>query len=260
MSARARSAGYVPSLDLSCLQVHYQPQVSVRSGRVVAVEALLCYDDPLYGRIDTREVLRGAEQAAMLEEVTTDLLTQALTQAGAWRSRDARHLHISINLAGMQLRDRHLSTRIADALAGCAVPPLLLELEISELEASMLASPSLEALRALGVHLTIDDFSGTRVTPSVLKGCGATALKIDTAVIDAIGEDPDGEVTARAIIDAAHELGLTVTAEGVETTDQFAFLEAHGCDGVQGYLMSRPLDADALGRFLRSHGDRPASG
>ncbi len=108
-------------------------------------------------------------------------------------------------------------------------------------------------LLASGVHLTVDDFSGDRVTPSALTGCGADALKIDKAVIDGIGEVPDGGVTARAIVDAAHQLGLTVTAEGVETTDQLAFLQEQGCDRVQGYLMSRPLAPDALARFLRRH-------
>jgi EAL domain-containing protein (putative c-di-GMP-specific phosphodiesterase class I) len=255
MSLRARSVRYLPSLDLSCVQVQFQPQVSVRTQQVVAIEALLCYDDLLYGRVEATEVLRRADESGLMGELTTQVLTQALVEASMWRgSTECAPLRIGVNLSRTQLLDPNLPDRILAALTAAAVPPSLLELEVSELDlAPMLASSSMTRLLGRGVHLTVDDFTGDRVTPSALIGCGADALKIDKAVIDGIGEEPDSGVTARAIIDVAHELGLTVTAEGVETTDQLAFLQEQSCDRVQGYLMSRPLAPDALARFLRRH-------
>jgi EAL domain-containing protein (putative c-di-GMP-specific phosphodiesterase class I) len=256
MSVRARSVRYLPTLDFSCLQVQFQPQVSLSTQRVVAIEALLCYDDPLHGRIDTSEVLRLADESGMIRELTSHVLTDALAEASVWRrSTDCGPLRVGVNLSRTQLMDPDLPNRILAALAAAAVPPSILELEVSELDlAPMLTSSAVTTLLANGVHLTVDDFSGDRVTPSALIGCGADALKIDQAVIDGIGEEPDGGITARAIIDAAHQLGMTVTAEGVETTDQLAFLQEQECDRVQGYLMSRPLAPDALPRFLRRFG------
>jgi EAL domain-containing protein (putative c-di-GMP-specific phosphodiesterase class I) len=257
MNARSSSIRSLPArrFDLSCIHVHYQPEVCLHTKRVVAVEALIRYDDPLYGRIETGEVLRLAAEHDATGDVTTQVLVEALTQTSRWRRSSAgRSLRLGINLSVAQIRDPSLAARIAEALEECAAAPDVLEVEIAERDLRVLWTQdgATAAVTDLGVRLAVDDFSGDGVTPAIWQQRGAHLLKIDKAVIDAIDEAADLAAT-EAMIETAHNAGLGVIAKGVETTDQLAFLESSGCDRIQGYLMARPLDADAFGRFLQRH-------
>jgi len=244
------------ALSRAELQLHYQPQMDVDSGKVTGVEALLRWDDPELGDISPDRFIPVAEDCGLIVPIGAWVIEQSCRQAQAWRQAGWPDLTMSVNLSALQFRRAGLIETVAGALARSGLPPHLLELELTEsimLRDVENALDTVRQLKALGVRLAIDDFGTGYSSLSYLKRFAVDRLKIDQSFVRDIGTDPDDAAIVGAIIQMARSLRLGIIAEGVETPEQLTFLREAGCSEVQGYLFSQPLASAALETFLRAH-------
>ena len=238
------------------LSVVYQPQQTLADGRIAAVEALLRWTSPEYGGIAPEEFIPLAEESGSIVQIGEWVLHAACRTLAHWRHAGVDpHLKLSVNVSALQLLRSDLASTVASALHESGLPATALELELTE---SVLmgnaagATERLHAFRALGVSIAIDDFGTGHSSLSYLRRLPINTLKIDKAFIDGLAspEKHDDAILTTTIIALAHNLGLQVVAEGVETAGQLAFLERNHCDVVQGHQISPPLPSDACLRFL----------
>jgi diguanylate cyclase (GGDEF)-like protein len=245
------------------LQLHYQPQVDLRSGRVVGVEALLRWHCMELGQVSPAEFIPVAEETGIIVELGRWVLQSACRQAAAWRDLGLLDSieHVAVNLSARQTRDAGLMDDIIDILRETRLPPRLLELEITEgvlMENVHANLDLLQRLQAAEIHLSIDDFGTGYSSMSYLKRFPIDQLKIDRSFVHDV--PGDGEAIATAIIAMAHSLGLTVVAEGVETLGQLEFLRRAGCDIMQGFYFARPMPGEELTALLRRQQEAVAEG
>lgn len=225
------------------LHLLYQPQVDLRSRRIVGVEALVRWDHPTRGRITPDDFLPLAEEAGLMQEIDEWVHSTAIAQARRWLDRGI-NLRIAVNLSTAALHDVTLAERIGKQLEALDLDPAQLEVEITD---RVVVSDDdlprlLRPLRDLGVRLAIDDFgTGTSVIGR-LDGCGISTLKIDRSFVRGIDGTGASAPIVRALLAMASALDLQVVAEGVETEPQAALLAAAGCELAQGYLFSRPVE------------------
>jgi diguanylate cyclase (GGDEF)-like protein len=241
------------AIDEGHLSIAYQPQILTASRELCGIEALVRWCDPVRGLLPTIELIRLAEDSGLIGAVTEYVLRESMTQMLAWeRAGLTRGVSLAVNVSSVELRDGTLVAMLQQHLARTGFPAPTLEIEITEstaMQSGHAAASVLTALTALGVKLSIDDFGTGYSSLSRLRHLPVHALKIDRSFVDDI-EHRDSGTLARAIILMAQSLGLTVTGEGVETPRQFAFLEEHGCDRMQGYFISHPLTAQEMSRYL----------
>jgi len=232
--------------------VHYQPKMDLQSGRVTGVEALLRWRHPEHGMLAPMKFIPLIEQTALVGPVTLHLIEETLRQMVSWRKIGVR-LAMSVNLSARNLLDPELPMQIAELLDRHAVPAEQLTVEITE-SAAMVdpdrAVRVLEALRASGIGVSIDDFGTGNASIEYLAALPATELKIDRSFITDILHDARAEAIVRSTIDLARNLQLTVVAEGIETEAVLEHLTGLGCDTGQGYFISRPLPAAELREAL----------
>jgi diguanylate cyclase (GGDEF)-like protein len=236
------------------LRLHYQPQIDLRSGRVVGVEALARWHCPELGHVSPAEFIPVAEESGFIVALGRWVLLTACRQAATWRDLGLLDTieHVAVNLSARQTRDPALMDDITAALNGSKLPASLLELEITEgvLMENVNANVDLmQRFQNAGIHLSIDDFGTGYSSMSYLKRFPIDQLKIDRSFIHDV--PGDGEAIATAIIAMAHSLDLTVVAEGVETAAQLDFLRRAGCDIVQGFYFARPMAGGELTALLR---------
>ncbi|MGH7278964.1 MAG: putative bifunctional diguanylate cyclase/phosphodiesterase [Candidatus Rokuibacteriota bacterium] len=249
------------AIDEGGLVLHYQPKVDLRSGRTTDVEALLRWEHPQHGVIAPSEFIPLAEQTGLVGPLTLWVLEEALGQWTAWRGMGIQ-LGVAVNLSARVLQDESFPERVSALLARSAVPPAVLVLEITE--SAIMADPAcamrvVKRLDALGVRLSVDDFGTGYSSLTYLKDLPLDELKIDKSFVMDL-DVKSNEVIVRATIDLAHNLEITVTAEGVETLEACERLKAHRCDQAQGYFISRPLPAAELTPWLkRGAADAPSS-
>ena len=243
------------ALERNELVLHYQPQIDLRAGTVSGVEALLRWQHPTLGLVPPSDFIPVAEDTGLIVPIGDWVLHTALTQAKQWRRAGFRNVRMSVNVSGRQLQQRNLSARAIEAVAAAGLSPADLTLELTE---SMLmqnvehSMAILSELHAAGIALSIDDFGTGYASLSYLKRFPVDVLKVDRSFVQDISTDADDAVIVQAIITMAHSLGIQATAEGVETREQLAYLQACECDSMQGYYFSRPLAADACTALLRS--------
>lgn len=233
----------------------YQPQIDLGSGRVIGVEALIRWRHPELGLMSPLKFIHILEEMGMIVAVGDWVLEQACTQAGIWQRNGNPGLRMAVNLSGRQFHDPLLHERIRHILAETGVAASTLELEITEgvlMQQDQVTMANLKALQRMGVRLSIDDFGTGYSSLSYLKRFPISTLKIDRSFIRDLADDPEDAAIVRAIIAMAQSLKLEIIAEGVETEQQLAFLNAQGCDAVQGYLFSAPLATDEVGKYLES--------
>lgn len=237
----------------------YQPQVDLRSGHVVAVEALIRWRHPTRGVISPIDFIPMAEETGLISPIGESVLREACRQSNAWREAGFPPLRMCVNVSARQFGDKGLVSCIAEVLDEYGLGAENLELELTE---SLImrdvgqAVETMNELRALGVQLSIDDFGTGYSSLAALKTFPIGRLKIDKSFIDGVVEDERNGSVARAIISLGQNLGLKVIAEGVETASQEAFLRESHCDEIQGYHISRPLSAADLEQWLAaSHMD-----
>jgi diguanylate cyclase (GGDEF)-like protein/PAS domain S-box-containing protein len=231
--------------------VHYQPQLDLRTQRIVGVEALVRWNHPHRGLVRPGEFIGLAEDIGLIAPLTTWVLRSACQQQRNWRDRGVTGLQMSVNLSPVQFRERGIELLIERVLAESSLDPSSLDLELTEnavIENSQTAIQSLRHLHHLGVSLSIDDFGTGYSSLSYIKRLPVQRLKIDQSFVQNLEQSANDEVIVRAIINLGHSLNLKVIAEGVETEGQLQRLRGFGCDEVQGHLVSTPLSADHLER------------
>jgi len=244
------------------LHIYYQPQVTPRDGRCVGIEALARWNHPVLGEISPLKFIPIAEESGLIEALGSWVLDEACRQLSAWRADGIKHLRMAVNLSAQQLRSPGLVQSVDAVLKRHGLKGSDLELEITEsvaMENPERAIGQLQALRDLGIQLAIDDFGTGYSSLAYLKRLPIQVLKLDRTFVRDIETDPsDAEISA-ATLALAHNLGLKVIAEGVETEAQRAYLIQHQCDFMQGYLFSKPLPAEAALNYLRQCAERHAA-
>ncbi len=247
------------AIDRRLLDVHYQPVVELPSGRVIGAEALVRWRDAELGTVPPDEFIPVAESTGLVLGLGRWVLNAACREAARWRSAAGTpEPTVAVNVSPVQLAERTFVGDVTSALAASGLPPHRLHLEITETAAiADLAQTAelLASLRALGVRLVLDDFGTGHSSLTMLRTLPLTKVKVDRSFVEHVAERAGDAVLVRLVIDAAHSLGLTVCAEGIERIEQAQQLIAMGCDEAQGWLFGRPEPASAhLREVLGNHG------
>jgi diguanylate cyclase (GGDEF)-like protein len=228
--------------------VHYQPIVSLETQALVGFEALARWNHPERGLVPPDEFIPIAEETGLITEIGAFVLRQACAQMREWQTMIGReNLSMSVNLSGKQLTQSNLIQQIENTLKQTGLNATWLRLEITEsvvMENAELATNTLLQLRKLGVHLSIDDFGTGYSSLSYLHRFPVNTLKIDRSFIGRMAKGDENSEIVRTICTLANNLGMEVVAEGVETSEQLELLRSLKCEYGQGYLFSRPVDAE----------------
>ena len=235
------------------LYLLYQPQIDVRSGEIVGVEALVRWRHPERGIISPTEFIPLAEETGLIVPIGEWVLRTACIQAREWQKATQRSLRMAVNLSARQFKDENLTQIVVSALNDTGLDPRLLELELTEgtlMDDARATIATLDQLRMIGVYLSIDDFGTGYSSMNYLKRFDVRTLKIDKSFICGLPQDSENAAITRAIIAMAHGLKMIVVAEGVETDEQLIMLEEYGCDLVQGFFLGHPSSDDAIAQLL----------
>jgi diguanylate cyclase (GGDEF)-like protein/PAS domain S-box-containing protein len=243
------------ALENGELVVYYQPQVSVRTGEVVGVEALVRWFHPELGLVPPAEFIPLAEETGLILPIGFWAMETACAQVQAWRAElDRPGLRLGVNLSARQFQHPELATRIAQILECTGFPATSLELELTESVVMREASESMRRMRdltTLGTALAIDDFGTGYSSLAYLRSFPIRSLKIDRSFVQDVDRDPSSATIVQAIVAMGASLGLTVVAEGVETSQQLRQLRRMGCHEMQGFLVSRALPPEEVVTVIR---------
>lgn len=235
------------------LVLYYQPKIDLKSRHIIGVEALVRWPHPQMGILKPADFIPGAEHTHLIRLLSLWVLNKSLHQLSEWQ-RAGYDFNLSVNLPVRSLHDAKLPNQISDLLTTHSINAKYLELEITErtLMVDLLnAMDAMKKLAQLGVSFSIDDFGTGHFSLRYLKNLPVSLLKIDKSFILNMPQSRDDEDIVRASIGLAHNMGLTVLAEGVENRDIWDLLVVHGCDCVQGNLISVPLPADEFTQWLK---------
>lgn len=236
------------------LYLLYQPQIEVRTGEIVGVEALVRWRHPERGIISPTEFIPLAEETGLIVPIGEWVLRTACNQAKAWQRLARRSVRMAVNLSAKQFKDENLTQIVLSALHDTGLDPKLLELELTEgtlMDDARATMATLEQLRGIGVYLSIDDFGTGYSSMNYLKRFDVRALKIDKSFISGLPQDSENAAITRAIIAMAHGLKMVVVAEGVETGEQLVMLQEYGCDMVQGFYLGHPSPHESITLMLQ---------
>ena len=246
------------------LCVYYQPQIELKSGHLIGMEALLRWQHPELGLLSPTKFIPVAEELGLIINIGKWVLETACQQNKAWQRAGLPPIRVSVNVSSRQFRPRNLLQIIKDSLIDSDLNPIYLELELTESllmeesdedENSILAV--LKNLRSMGIQIAMDDFGTGYSSLSYLKRFPITTLKIDRAFVQDICTDDDDAAIITAIIAMAHSLRLSIVAEGVETLEQIAFLQDKQCEIIQGYYFSPPVSVDEMSKILEKEAKQP---
>jgi diguanylate cyclase len=250
------------ALEADQFVLHYQPIVDMATDRLVGTEALVRWQHPTRGLLPPSEFITAAEQSGLIIALGAWVVRTACLQTAQWQAEDPDRapLTVAVNLSPRQLVDRTLVATVAEALheSGLDASSLCLEITegsvIKDFEQTM---PVLNALRTLGVSLALDDFGTGYSSLSYLKQLPVNSVKIDRSFVNDLGSDSPNSQIVLAIVDLAHALGMSVTAEGAETHLQLETLKAMHSDHAQGFLLGRPMPSDSLTDLVAPEPSRP---
>jgi diguanylate cyclase (GGDEF)-like protein/PAS domain S-box-containing protein len=249
------------ALERDEFELHYQPQVSLRSGKVVGVEALLRWRHPEQGLIGPAHFIAFAEETGLIIPIGEWVLMRACAQNKAWQDAGLPAIPVAVNVSAKQCAQHDLEAVVRRALEQSGLPARYLELELTE-SVSMAdpekSVPMMERMKQIGVQLSIDDFGTGYSNMSYLRRFPVDRLKLDISFVREITTDPGSLAISDAIITMSHSLHLEVVAEGVETEGQLALLASRNCDIIQGYFFSKPLAVPELEQLLRDGRCLPA--
>ncbi len=244
------------------LEVHYQPQVSLRSAEVVGIEALVRWRHPINGWVRPDQFVELAENSGLIDQLTEQVLARASSDAAGWVARGWNG-RLSVNLSTQSLLDQHLDSMVMDILSTSGLAPDRLTLEVTE---TMMmgdverTEATLRKLAGWGIKISVDDF-GTGYSSLVsLRHLPVSELKIDRSFVMTMMDQKSDDVIVRSTIDLGHNLDLSVVAEGVETPEIAARLSALGCDLAQGFAIAKPMPADELTAWIPAWYARGATG
>lgn len=235
------------------LSLHYQPQVSLLDGSICSMEALLRWRSPELGQVAPSDFIAMAEDTGLILPIGNWVIHQACLQNKLWQDAGLTPMRVGVNVSAHQFKAGTVPDVVADALRESGLDPRYLEVELTEsvmMHDSESTAAQLAELTAMGVSIALDDFGTGYSSLGYLSRFMLDKLKIDQSFVRNITTEPRSAAIAQATIALAHGLSLDVIAEGVETEGQLAFLKAIGCDEVQGYLFSRPVPPDEMGRLL----------
>jgi EAL domain-containing protein (putative c-di-GMP-specific phosphodiesterase class I) len=241
------------------MQLHYQPQIDMASGRLHGVEALARWTHPMLGEIEPARFIPLAEDCGLIAELGRWALREACRQLAQWRSAGLTVPSVSVNLSPTSFHDRELTRTIAQMLAQHALAPQDLMLELTEsvlLDTNPSTMQTITEVRALGVRMSMDDFGTGYSSLSYLRRLPVDEIKLDRSFVADLESDGAARALSNAVLEIGRSLKLTVVAEGVETMAQDSLLRAQGYAVAQGYLVARPMAGDALGAWL-AHGVVP---
>jgi len=244
------------------LSLHYQPIVRLSDRRCVAAEALLRWEHPVLGDIPPDEFIPVAERSGHIEEIGRFVIEQAITELVAWRRRIEPEFRVSINVSPRQFRDESISKRIISELDRADLPGSAVEIEVTEgllLSERAEVRRALEQLRSHGVGLVMDDFGSGYASLGYLRDYPFSSLKIDRGFVRNLDADSRHRQLVVSAIRLGKALDMQVIAEGVETEQEISVLETEGCDFVQGYLFSEPVEAKSLTRILERDAPKPGT-
>ncbi len=234
--------------------LYYQPQVDLRSGKIIGMEALLRWQHPERGLVSPAEFIPLLEETGLIVQVGEWVLRAACAQNSAWLAAGLPRMRMAVNLSAHQFRQSSLADAVCQALEDSGLAPELLELEITEsimIQDLQTTLTTLNQLHLIGIQISIDDFGTGYSSLSYLKRLPISKIKIDQSFVRDICGDPDDAAIADAVISLGHSLKMQVIAEGVETVEQLDYLRAHGCDEFQGYYFSRPVPAETFAALVR---------
>ncbi len=241
------------ALPMRQLELYYQPQVDLHTERLVGFEALLRWNHPERGLVSPVHFISMAEEIGLIVPIGEWVLRTACKQAAQWDGE----LTVAVNVSAVQLQDgARLVRTVKGALDAASLPANRLEVEITESALVRRASETLAVLhelRGMGLKVSMDDFGTGYSSLSQLRSFPFTKIKIDRSFVQDLEDDPEGMAVVRAIVALGTTLGMSTTAEGVETAGQAAIVRAEGCTAMQGYLVSRPLPPSEAERFAKAY-------
>ncbi|MDD2383605.1 MAG: EAL domain-containing protein [Sulfurospirillaceae bacterium] len=238
------------------LSIHYQPQISLHDGKLIGVEALIRWNHPEMGAISPNEFIPIAEESGQILLLGEWVMRHAMQRMKQWIDMGFPPMKLAINLSAVQFHHEHLAQLIDTILEEVGFPVEYLELELTESVATQNPKRAIEIMNTLhekGIRLSIDDFGTGYSSFSYLKRFKVYKLKIDKSFIEDVTTDMDDRAIVKTIITLAKSLGLVSIAEGVETKEQLDFLLASGCDEVQGYYFSKPLNVEDFERYVENY-------
>jgi len=241
------------ALERGQLQLHYQPLLALDTQKILGAEALLRWNHPDLGAISPAEFIPVAESSGLMLPIGEWVLSTAVQQLSAWLGSGIAPITVAVNLSATQFRQADFPDLVARILAQAGLPAHLLELELTEgvsMNDPDAAVATMDELRQLGVRMAIDDFGTGYSSLSYLKKFNVSKVKIDQSFVRDISTDEDDRAIVTAIISMARSLGIRTIAEGVETSEQLAYLQSQGCDEVQGYYFSKPVPPDDFFKLL----------
>lgn len=235
------------------LQLYYQPQIDLSSGKLIGMEALVRWQHPQRGMVSPVHFIPLAEETGLIEPLGDWVLREACRQLKRWQELDKYHGTVAVNLSPRQFQHGDFVARVEEILTAADLPAEYLELEITETSAMEHAGESINLmnrLNSMGISLAIDDFGTGYSSLAYLKRFPIQKLKIDRSFINDVATDSNDAAIAKSIISLAHNMGLKVLAEGVEDKHQMEWLRARGCDQAQGYYYSQPISARQMEQHL----------
>ncbi len=240
------------AVDEGELVLYYQPQLDLRTGTVTSVEALVRWMHPKRGLVGPDEFIPLAERTGLIKRLTRTVLTEAIRQARAWELAGLR-MPIAVNLSMRNIHDPQLPQTIAQLLQRWDARPDLLRLEMTE--TVLAADPdralqTMDSLRAMGVHIALDDFGIGYSSLAYLSRLPLDEIKIDRSFVVGMIDNESSATIVRATVELGHGLGYAVVAEGVENAETRQRLTALGCDSIQGFLVARPMPADQTAEWI----------
>jgi len=241
------------ALERKELLLYYQPQIDVRTGTIVGMEALIRWQHPDRGIVSPADFIPLAEETGLIITIGAWVLQTACAQNKAWQAAGFAPIPVSVNLSSRQFRQQDLVQAITEAVDTSGLEPRYLVLEITEsviMQEQEASSAMLRQLTTKGLRLAMDDFGTGYSSLGNLKRFPIDAIKIDRSFVMDITTDPDDAAITKAIIAMGHNLNLKVIAEGVETEEQLAFLYQQGCQMIQGFLVSRPVPMEEAAKLL----------
>ena len=241
------------SIERDELLLYYQPRVDVQTGRLLGSEALMRWEHPELGLVGPDRFIPIAEETGIIRSLGEWALRTGCKQNQAWLSAGLPATSVAINVSALQFQNPGFVDTIRAALDESQMDPRYLDLELTE--SMIMRNPTetavmLDAIKAMGIRLSIDDFGTGYSSLAYLKSFPISELKIDRSFVSGVPEDEDGAAIVNAIILIGHTLGMTVVAEGVETSEQLEFIKSRGCDSYQGFLLSKPLPAEEFQQLL----------
>ena len=243
------------ALDRDELVMHYQPKINLKTGEITGVEALIRWQHPERGLIGPLQFISVAEDCGLMLPIGNWVLRESCRQAKAWQDAGLRPIEMAVNVSSVEFRNEDFLEGVRAILEETGLSPHYLGLELTEsvlMQHAEFTVPVLKKLKAMGVRLAIDDFGTGYSSLSYLRQFPIDTLKVDQSFVNGINADTDDATIINAVINMGSNLNHRVIAEGVETVEQVAFLQAHGCDEGQGYYFSRPVPASQFAKLLEA--------